>query len=275
MRTDADRARRTGRASRSSAALVVFGATGDLAVAQALPGARAGSPSATSCRARFAVVGVARTEMSDEDFAARVPELAARGRHVPLRRRARSTTADTFIAARARRSRTATSGTAPPGTASTTCRRCRTAFATVARGLGAVGLAEEPPGHVPPPRHREAVRARPRERRASSTTQLHAVFARAPDLPDRPLPGQGDGAEHPGAAVRQHDLRAAVEPPLRRPRARSPWPSRSASSTGARSTSRPGALRDIVQNHVLQVLALTAMEPPASLRGRRRSATRR
>ena len=35
-----------------------------------------------------------------------------------------------------------------------------------------------------------------------------------PDLPHRPLPGQGDGAEPAGAAVRQLDLRADLEPHL-------------------------------------------------------------
>ena len=36
-----------------------------------------------------------------------------------------------------------------------------------------------------------------------------------------------------------------------------------------------GALRDIVQNHVMQVLALTLMEPPVSIDATRASATRR
>ena len=36
------------------------------------------------------------------------------------------------------------------------------------------------------------------------------------DLPDRPLPGQGGGSEHPGAAVRQRDIRARLEPRPRR-----------------------------------------------------------
>ncbi len=49
---------------------------------------------------------------------------------------------------------------------------------------------------------------------------------------------------------------------------RSPSPSSSASSTAGTFYEQAGALRDIVQNHVLQVLALIAMEPPASLRGR-------
>ena len=39
------------------------------------------------------------------------------------------------------------------------------------------------------------------------------------DLPDRPLPRQGDRPEHPGDAVRQRDVRAALERQLRRPRA--------------------------------------------------------
>ena len=34
---------------------------------------------------------------------------------------------------------------------------------------------------------------------------------RRPDLPHRPLPGQGDGAEHPGLPLRQRHLRACVE----------------------------------------------------------------
>ena len=38
-------------------------------------------------------------------------------------------------------------------------------------------------------------------------------------LPDRPLPRQGDGAEHPGDALRQRDVRADLELQLRRPRA--------------------------------------------------------
>ena len=40
---------------------------------------------------------------------------------------------------------------------------------------------------------------------------------REPDLPDRPLPGQGGGAEHPGLPVRQRAVRADLEPQLHRP----------------------------------------------------------
>ena len=49
--------------------------------------------------------------------------------------------------------------------------------------------------------------------------QVGAVFSETADLPHRPLPRQGDGAEPAGAALRQHDLRAAVERRRDRPRA--------------------------------------------------------
>jgi glucose-6-phosphate 1-dehydrogenase len=61
-----------------SAALVVFGATGDLASRKLYP-ALTQLAQRNQLPHEFAVVGVARTEMSDEDFAARAPELAARG----------------------------------------------------------------------------------------------------------------------------------------------------------------------------------------------------
>ena len=43
---------------------------------------------------------------------------------------------------------------------------------------------------------------------------------------------------------------------------RSRSPSRSGSRTVPRSTSRAGAIRDVFQNHLLQLVALTGMEPP-------------
>ena len=41
---------------------------------------------------------------------------------------------------------------------------------------------------------------------------------RGADLPDRPLPRQGGGAEHPGLPLRQRPLRADLAPPPHRPR---------------------------------------------------------
>ena len=42
---------------------------------------------------------------------------------------------------------------------------------------------------------------------------------RGADLPHRPLPRQGAGAEHPGLPLRQRPVRADLEPQLHRPRA--------------------------------------------------------
>ena len=57
----------------------------------------------------------------------------------------------------------------------------------------------------------------------ASARKLNARAARglrgAPDLPHRPLPGQGDGPEPDGAALRQRAVRAGLEPQLHRSRA--------------------------------------------------------
>ena len=45
---------------------------------------------------------------------------------------------------------------------------------------------------------------------------------------------------------------------------RSRWPKASASKAAAISMKRPGALRDMVPNHLFQLVAMTAMEPPVS-----------
>ena len=55
--------------------------------------------------------------------------------------------------------------------------------------------------------------------RAELNREVCEVFNERADLPHRPLPGQGDGPEHPGLPLRQRHLRADLEPPLRRPRA--------------------------------------------------------
>ena len=68
---------------------------------------------------------------------------------------------------------------------------------------------------------------------------LTGRFRRIPDLPHRPLPGQGDGAEHPGLPLRQRALRADLEPPLHRPRADHRGRSSRASSIAAATTTTP------------------------------------
>ena len=93
-------------------------------------------------------------------------------------------------------------------------------FPVIAESLGAVGLADEGDGTgrfarlvVEKPFGHDLASAR------ALNTRLGAVFRRAAGLPDRPLPGEGDGPEPARAALRQRDLRAHLEPPVRRPRA--------------------------------------------------------
>jgi glucose-6-phosphate 1-dehydrogenase len=71
-------------------------------------------------------------------------------------------------------------------------------------------------------------------------------------------------SEHPGDALRQQHFRAAVQPRVRRPR---PDHRGEEEGVGTRAGyyEQAGALRDMVQNHMLQLLSLVAMEPPHSL----------
>ena len=131
------------------------------------------------------------------------------------------------------------------------------AFPPVINGLAGAGLQparedsfarlviEKPYGHdLASARELDAHRAR-RVRRAAG-------------LPDRPLPRQGDRPERPRPALRQRHLRADLEPDLRRPRADHRGRDARRRAPAAASTRHAGAMRDIVQNHVLQVLALAA-----------------
>ena len=74
------------------------------------------------------------------------------------------------------------------------------------------------PRSVEPGGDREAVRTRPRQCPGAERDRLLGLPL-VVGLPDRPLPGQGDGAEPDGAALRQPVVRAGLEQQLRRPRA--------------------------------------------------------
>ena len=65
------------------------------------------------------------------------------------------------------------------------------------------------------------------------------VFTAAGRVPHRPLPRQGDGAEHPGAALRQRAVRAGVELQVRRLGADHDGRGRRHRHPGRRSTTRP------------------------------------
>ena len=175
---------------------------------------------------RFAVVGAARSEETDDEFRERMKEAVqehardefkpgglgrARRRNALFDARSRRRTRRGQARQSARRARRgARHGRQPRLLLRRPAERDRDARARDRRAsLGQrLGAAD----------HREAVRPRPRLRAGAERADRRALH-RARGLPDRPLPRQGDGAEHAGAAVRERHLRADLEPPVHRPRA--------------------------------------------------------
>ena len=179
----------------------------------------------------FSLVGFARRDWADQDFAQvvhdsvkalrphRVPrgglEAARRGlpvrpRRLRRRRRLRPAPPDDRGARRGPRHRTATTRSTWPSRPASSA-----PSSASSRSTGSPTAAD---GLLAPGRRREALRPRPR---VGAGAQRHpgGRLRLGLDLPDRPLPRQGDGPEHPGDALRQHDVRADLERQLRRPRA--------------------------------------------------------
>ena len=211
-------------------ALVIFGASGDLTQRKLMPALYALAvrhllPAAVRDRRRRAHRGHRR----------RVPRADEARRSQQLRARRRSTGA---------------SGTSsPPGCTTSRATSRTTAARTTSRGsLDASSTSEHGDARQPHLLPRRARRARSRRssttlgaaarrRRAGSRLIIEKPFGhdlasarelnsadrralrRERGLPHRPLPRQGDGAEHAGAALRQRHLRADLEPPVHRPRA--------------------------------------------------------
>ena len=132
-------------------------------------------------------------------------------------------------------------------------RRARPGHRTVARGAG------------------EADRPRPRLGARDQRPGRRGV-QRGADLPHRPLPRQGDGAEPAGAALRQHDLRAAVE--CRRDRPRADHGGRDGRRRAARRLLRPlrRAARHGAEPHA--AAAVPDRDGAAGVAGRRSGARR-
>ena len=95
----------------------------------------------------------------------------------------------------------------------------RLALAVHARHPGSGGCRTGERGHgLAAGRRGEAVRRRRGVGRQARRRGPRGV-PRVPGVPDRPLPGQGDGAEPARLPFCQHHLRAGLEPELRRQRA--------------------------------------------------------
>jgi glucose-6-phosphate 1-dehydrogenase len=257
-----------------STALVVLGATGDLAHRKLYP-ALASLAARGQLPGRLAVVGVARTLMSDADFAARVRQAvvdadggdtdrvrALDARKLRVRYVAGSFDDPVTFERLASALDECDTEVATAGNRLYYLSTVPTAFATVAAGLGAAGLATEPRGTF-----RRLVIEKPFGRDLASAQQLndalHAVFAEH----------QIFRIDHYLAKETVQNILAlrftnTIFEPLWNRRYVDHVQITVAEQLGIehRGTfyEQAGALRDIVQNHVLQVLALTAMEAPAS-----------
>jgi glucose-6-phosphate 1-dehydrogenase len=258
-----------------SAALVVFGATGDLAHRKLYP-ALASLAAHGQLPRRLAIIGVSRTLMSDDDFAtevrnaiAKASDNEAEGRQNILDERGvryryiagAFDDDDTFR----RLGEVLTEHDAEYGTPGNVLYYLATIpqmFANVTAGLGRTGLAEESEGQF-----RRIVVEKPFGRDLQSSRELDA------ELHLHFREHQIYRIDHYLAKETVQNILAlrftnTIFEPIWNRRYVDHVQITVAEDLGVehRGTfyEQSGALRDIVQNHLLQVLALTAMEAPAS-----------
>ncbi len=256
-----------------SAALVVFGATGDLAHRKLYP-ALASLAGRHQLPRRLALVGVARTEMNDEDFREEVHKAVVQAGKDPAEQQAFENLDICFryvagsFDEEATFQRLATvlhECDAQHGVEGNRLYYLATVpqmFVVVAHGLGAAGLAREKPGSfvriiIEKPFGHDLQSARELNDKLHEVFEEHQIYR----------------IDHYLAKETVQNILAlrftnAIFEPLWNRRYIDHVQITVAEQLGVehRGTfyEHAGALRDIVQNHVLQVLALTAMEPPAS-----------
>jgi hypothetical protein len=205
-----------------SCTIVIFGGAGDLSRRKLIP-ALYNLALDGVLPTQFAVVGFAIDELSDEAFRdfARDGIEPFRAASSPMRTgRTLPSTCSTSRGLQrgrllcraegaARRDRTALRHRRQPGLLSGDPADLHRHLRVRAQGRRS-GRAGRSGTALHPPDRRKAHRPRPAER-ARREPVAAGLLRRASALPHRSLPGQGDGAEHPGDALRQLDLRAAVE----------------------------------------------------------------
>ena len=230
-------------------ALVVFGITGDLASKKLLP-AVYDLANRGLLPTNFALLGFARRDWEDQDFAELSRTAAQKHARTPWREDVwEQLAADiTFVQGSfddddAFDSLAATLGELESshgigGNAAFYLSIPPSLFPVVLKQMQRTGMAESTRRPVAPGRRREALRRGPAlQPGAQRAGRLR--LRRRRRLPDRPLPGQGDGPEPAGAALREHALRAHLERPPRRLGADHHGRGRRHRRAGAASTRRP------------------------------------
>ena len=101
------------------------------------------------------------------------------------------------------------------------------------------GLNQSPAGRLGARDRREAVRHRPRHRARELNSVVNRTFHGNRHLPHRPFPGQGDRAEHHGAALCERAFSSRSGITATSTTSRSPPASRSASRAAGRITKAP------------------------------------
>ena len=209
--------------------MVIFGASGDLAARKLLP-ALYNLAHEGALPERFNLIGAARREQTDDEFREVAREsISSNSRREPddqvlegllERMRYVSVPFDDTRGLRPARARCIEELDEDAGQPLARMYYLSTApeyFSVIAEQLKAAGLHRHKRRRRPG-RDREAVRHRPRVGAQAPAGRLERL-PRAPGLPHRPLPRQGDGPERAGVPVREPDVRAGLEPQLHRPRA--------------------------------------------------------
>ena len=130
-------------------------------------------------------------------------------------------------------------------------------FGKVIKGLADAGLTEDARVVVEKPFGHDLESAR------ALADEIHEYIDGIAALPDRPLPREDGAGRDPLPAVREHDVRADLEPEHV-----ACVQITMAEDFGVDDRGHfydpVGALRDVVVNHLMQVVAAAAMEPPAA-----------